>query len=155
MISTSWWHNCKRLPYRRYKSIPDLPKALNDIIMTSLEKDPAKRFQSAEEFNAALGSITARLESTLTQTTVSPALGGIPHVPNATPMQAPAGATLGSIPQVVKPTPMPAPAQLETPRSGSGTLIKLGVPLGVGAVLITVLAYLSKSYPFGIQEFPA
>ena len=32
----------------------DMPPALNDIILRALEKDPAMRFQSAEEFRAAL-----------------------------------------------------------------------------------------------------
>lgn len=33
---------------------PNVPSALNDIILQALEKDPAKRFQTAEEFRAAL-----------------------------------------------------------------------------------------------------
>jgi serine/threonine-protein kinase len=65
---------------------PDLPKALNDIIVISLEKDRTKRFQTAEAFSAALGSIT-------------PA-----HI-NATPMQASAS---GLMPTVAAPAP-PAP----------------------------------------------
>ena len=66
----------QQTPMPPIQVMPDLPKALNDIIMISLEKDPAKRFQTAEAFAAALGSIT-------------PAL-------NATPVQA-SGAPLGSI----------------------------------------------------------
>jgi serine/threonine-protein kinase len=109
----------QQTPVPPIQIVPDLPRALNDIIMISLEKDPAKRFQSAEEFNAALGSIATAVNSTLPQTTVSAAVGSIPQVVNAAPMQ--------------------APAQLETPRSGSRALYKVGVPLGVGAVLITLL----------------
>src|SRR5208337_4955382 len=42
---------------------PELPKALNDIIMTALEKDPEKRFQSAEAFRFALQSVQGGLTS--------------------------------------------------------------------------------------------
>ncbi len=37
---------------------PSLPRALNDIILRALAKDPAARFQSAHEFQAALQSVT-------------------------------------------------------------------------------------------------
>ena len=43
--------------------VPELPKALNDIIMISLEKDPAKRLQSAEAFRFALQSVKGGLTS--------------------------------------------------------------------------------------------
>ena len=76
----------QQTPMPPIEMMPDLPKALNDIIMISLEKDPAKRFQTAEAFSAALGSIT-------------PA-----HI-NATPMQASAS---GLMPTVTAPAP-PAP----------------------------------------------
>src|SRR5581483_1913367 len=36
---------------------PSLPKPLNDIIMTALEKEPMRRFQSAEAFRKALESM--------------------------------------------------------------------------------------------------
>jgi serine/threonine-protein kinase len=38
---------------------PSLPKLLNDIIMTALEKEPMRRFQSAEAFRKALESLKA------------------------------------------------------------------------------------------------
>ncbi len=38
---------------------PALPKPLNDIIMTALEKEPMRRFQSAEAFRKALESLKA------------------------------------------------------------------------------------------------
>jgi serine/threonine-protein kinase len=36
---------------------PDLPPALNDIILKALAKDPAERFASAEEFHAVLAAL--------------------------------------------------------------------------------------------------
>ena len=77
----------QQTPMPPIEMMPDLPKALNDIIVISLEKDPAKRFQTAEAFSAALGSIT-------------PAL-------NATPVQASA---TGLMPTVTAPAP-PTPTQ--------------------------------------------
>jgi hypothetical protein len=46
-----------------------LPKALNDIILTAMEKDPLRRFQSADAFRNALESVRIRpgAESQLAQ----------------------------------------------------------------------------------------
>jgi serine/threonine-protein kinase len=64
---------------------PDLPKALNDIIMVSLEKDPARRFQSAEAFRFALQSVTSGLTSLpiASAQAVMPGLAGQPATPSA------------------------------------------------------------------------
>jgi class 3 adenylate cyclase len=40
---------------------PDLPRTLNEVILTAMAKDPAKRFQSADAFRNALGSIRKTL----------------------------------------------------------------------------------------------
>ena len=63
---------------------PDLPRALNDIIMMSLEKDPARRFQSAEAFRFALQSVKGgltRLPVASSQAVV-PGLGGQAAAPS-------------------------------------------------------------------------
>ena len=119
------------LPPIRMK--PDLPKALNEIIMISLEKDPAKRFQTAEAFAAALGSVVPALNATPVQasgdrTLASHALaapastsgtqpfGSVPPVFDAPPVQAPAtgsGAT-----QAAPAPPLPPPAAGGTIPSG-------------------------------------
>ena len=57
----------QQTPMAPIEMMPDLPKALNDIIVISLEKDPAKRFQTAEAFSAALGSIGHALNATPVQ----------------------------------------------------------------------------------------
>jgi eukaryotic-like serine/threonine-protein kinase len=44
---------------------PALPAALNDIILTALDKEPARRFQSAEAFRNALESIRSRPAETV------------------------------------------------------------------------------------------
>jgi serine/threonine-protein kinase len=42
---------------------PRLPAALNEIILMAIVKDPAKRFQSATAFGAAIGSVGGRVPS--------------------------------------------------------------------------------------------
>jgi serine/threonine-protein kinase len=55
----------QQAPMPPIQIMPEIPKALNDIIVISLEKDRAKRFQTAEAFAAALGSVTvAQINST-------------------------------------------------------------------------------------------
>ena len=71
----------QQTPMPPIQMMPDLPKPLNDIIMISLEKDPAKRFQTAEAFSAALGSITPALKSTPVQASAGPALASTPPAP--------------------------------------------------------------------------
>ncbi|HMD86992.1 MAG TPA: protein kinase [Terriglobia bacterium] len=71
----------QQTPMPPIQMMPDLPKPLNDIIMISLEKDPAKRFQTAEAFSAALGSITPALKSTPVQASAGAAFGRIPPAP--------------------------------------------------------------------------
>ena len=64
---------------------PDLPKALNDIIMISLEKDPGRRFQSAQAFRLALQSVTGGPTSLpiASPLAVMPGLAGQPATPSA------------------------------------------------------------------------
>ncbi len=97
----------QQTPMPPIEMMPDLPKALNDIIMISLEKDPAKRFQTAEAFSAALGSITPALKSTPVQASAGAPLGSIAPAFNASPVYASA---TGMMATPTTPAP-PAPAQ--------------------------------------------
>ena len=65
--------------------LPELPKALNDIIMISLEKDPARRFQSAEAFRSALQSVKGEPTRLLIASPMAgmPGLAGQPAAPSA------------------------------------------------------------------------
>jgi serine/threonine protein kinase len=45
---------------------PDLPPTLNEVILTAMSKDPAKRFQSADAFRNALGNIRKTLSEAQT-----------------------------------------------------------------------------------------
>ena len=99
----------QQAPLPPIQMMPDLPRALNDIIMISLEKDPAKRFQTAEAFSAALGSISSVL--------------------NATPVQASAGSTPPVYPSATAPAYTSAPTAYNPPPGpGSATGFGGGQP---------------------------
>jgi len=131
---------------------PELPKALNDIIMISLEKDPAKRFQSAEAFRFSLQSVGGGLTSlpAASARTVVPNLAGQPAAPAAfsatgvsgVPPTQPAGVPSQPTTPLPAPVPMAQPAVIPPPptsRSYRGLYMTLGalvaiVVLAVGAI---------------------
>ena len=91
---------------------PDVPPALNDAILKAMARDPSARYDTAKQFWEALQTVKLR---DVKQVDDKADRGGegirdVPNVPLA-----------------------------ETPSSGSRTLYRLGVPLGVGAVLIALL----------------
>jgi serine/threonine-protein kinase len=112
----------QQTPMPPIEMLPDLPKALNDIIMISLEKDPARRFQTAEAFSNALGSVTPVLAATPMQASASAALRNITPPPNAAPVQASATGMMAT----------PAPPTPTQPVAVGGTVSALGgyIPTG-------------------------
>ena len=133
---------------------PELPKALNDIIMTALEKDPARRFQSAEAFRFALQSV----RSGLTSLPVTSASAVIPSAAaqTATPSAAPsATAVLGAPPapasgqQPLPAAPFQAPAPPVQPRvmpppptssrSYKGLYMTLGALVAIVVIVLAAL----------------
>ena len=126
----------QQTPVPPIETMPDLPRALNDVIMTSLEKDPAKRFQTAEAFSAALESITPALDIDAARNHRQPRRRKRPvKFVKRAPVQVPR--TVGN-------------AELRNPRP----VYKFGVPLGVGAVLITLLVLLLSHTHTRIQKSP-
>jgi serine/threonine-protein kinase len=129
---------------------PDLPKALNDIIMISLEKDPARRFHSAQAFRLALQSVKGELTSlpVASAQAVMPGLAGQPATPTAAfsatgvlgvypgqpadaqlqPSTPPQAAMPPSQPQVV-----PPPA---TSRSYRGLYMTLGALIAIVVIVL-------------------
>jgi serine/threonine-protein kinase len=116
----------QQTPMAPIQVMPGLPKALNDIIMISLEKEPAKRFQTAEAFAAALGSITHSLGATPAR-----ASAGIPlPAPGLPRAQGTGTAAMGSIP----------PAYNAAPAQGSATGLMstpTAPPMAVGGSVST------------------
>ena len=85
---------------------PELPKTLNDIIMTALEKDPANRFQSAEAFRFALQSVRGAVSS-------SPVASAQPVAPGFAGQAADVGAAPSATAVVGVPFGQPAAAQVQ------------------------------------------
>jgi serine/threonine-protein kinase len=112
---------------------PKLPPALSEIILMSLEKDPAQRFQTADAFRAALLSVRGSVPA-----------AAQPPVPMAIPAAAP----------VVAPPPPPA-------RSHRGLYIALG-SLATIAVIVAAVTQIPKfrhtaaeSAPVAARSAPA
>ncbi|MFB3776372.1 MAG: serine/threonine-protein kinase [Bryobacteraceae bacterium] len=78
---------------------PKLPAELNEIILMAIAKDPAKRFQSADAFGAAVRSVA-----------------GLPPAAVVAPAPSPVSAVRPAAPMPTRP-PMPAPAQAAPPPS--------------------------------------
>jgi serine/threonine-protein kinase len=131
----------------------DLPPALSEIIMMAIAKDPNNRFQSADAFRAALGSVPVselpKADTTLTATPASKSTGATtlmdtpltPRVaptpaPARTPTPAPVATPAPPLPTV----PMTAPNQAAVAsavRSSSsrGAWLAIGALLGVGVII--------------------
>jgi hypothetical protein len=115
---------------------PNLPPALSEIILMSLEKDPAQRFQTADAFRAALLSVRGS-----GQTVAQPA------VPIATVAAAASFAPAAAAPVAVAPPP---PAT----RSHRGLYIALG-SLATIAVLIAAATQIPKFRRTAAESAPA
>src|SRR5438445_4910149 len=129
---------------------PGLPKALSDVIMIAMAKNPAQRFQSADAFRAALKTVgtsedfaklqevqTASMhpvESTLASSyCFPPPVEASPVVPAPTPPPAPLQAQ-----------PLPSVLGLSPPQSSHrGLYMGLGA-LIVVAVLVAAGLYLAR-----------
>lgn len=71
----------EKLPKPPIQVRPDMPPALNELVLTAMAKDPAQRFQSADAFRNALNSVRrtmgeARTAEMSTGTKPAPATGG-------------------------------------------------------------------------------
>ena len=116
---------------------PTLPKAVSDVIMMALAKDPAQRFQTADAFRNALAQVRASLPTTAQAATMT--------MVEAMPQAAPAGPTSTPPPmENVRATPS---AVVAAPAQGKGSG---GVLLGIAAVLLLAVlagAWFYKSRP--------
>jgi serine/threonine-protein kinase len=150
---------------------PELPKMLNDIIMTALEKDPAKRFQSAEAFRFALQSVRGAVASSPAAfgQTVTPGMGGasldvgaapsataVVGVPAGQPAAAPAQPTVPYGAAVPVPPAQPAPAP-PAARSYRGLYMTLGALVAIAVIVLGALQLprLFKTKAGGAGQAPA
>jgi hypothetical protein len=146
---------------------PEMPAGLNQIILTSIAKSPAERFQSAEAFRNAVKIALRDLQESKTlvqgsqDATATGSRTPLPHVRTGpitrpktqTPVPAPAAATASAAttaafaarpataPVAVPLPPAPAPAQ---PASNRGLFISLGA-----VVVLVVLVFAGLYIPRG------
>lgn len=112
---------------------PAVPPELDQVVLKALAKDPAERYQSAQEFRQTLESVKAALES-----------------PSEPAEGEPAVASSAEIPPVAAPPPAPVPAPvaaapmfqaISSPGSESRVLLVTGLAAG-GLAVVVALIYL-------------
>jgi serine/threonine-protein kinase len=80
----------KETPHPPIELQPNLPKALNDIIVMAVAKDPAQRFQTADAFRNALSQVAVSAAAVAAAPQQQPvAAAPIPQLPATTPPPTP------------------------------------------------------------------
>jgi eukaryotic-like serine/threonine-protein kinase len=123
---------------------PDLPVALSQIILMALEKDPAKRFQTADAFRNALKSVAVSTPAELPgpdlerTASLAPVAGGATAIfqEGHGPTLAAAAANPSPPAATVQPAVLPQPPGPRTQR-GSRTLY---IVLGAAIVVVVLVA---------------
>src|SRR5262249_50349832 len=113
----------KERPVRPSLRNAAVPAALEEITLRCLEKDPQQRFQTADEFAAALNNASATLSATSAEMTLPTGHAVVPSAPSVAPPDGtpPTGATVesssivasppsGAGPGALAPAASPAPA---------------------------------------------
>jgi serine/threonine-protein kinase len=110
----------------------NIPPALNGIILRALEKDPVRRFQTAEEFWAALASVVKDRR-------MPAATGWLEPPGTQAPPAEPSGLWGINAPPVAT-APLPQPAAASLPKADAPTSSRRRLYIALGAVLTTALA---------------
>ncbi len=120
---------------------PEVPKALSDLVMMAVAKDPAQRFQSADAFRNAL----AQIRESLTQPRSQPASQATPAAGAAVAAQ-PATRGAAAAPAQVQYTPSMPPASVAPVQSKPNrTLLLVGV-LVLLALLTGAVVYKARQH---------
>ena len=138
----------RELPKPPVELQPGLPPALNEIILMSISKDPAQRFQSAEAFANALSSVSAAAsaakataldasEASTAECAILPSIAANPPKQPVTPARPMADAKPAavSVPAPVVTPPAPLPVGHRGLYMALGALIVLAV-LVVGGIYL-------------------
>jgi serine/threonine-protein kinase len=153
----------EQLPVPPIQIDPSLLPALNEIILTAIQKDRENRFQSATAFRAALESVAPLLGQTLGQTaqpavqTPPPLPAGSPAPPTVTqpvpqvrpqqpptlPQAAPLLPPLPTLPQATPPAPPPPPVAWAEPPSAAAAPPQRsghrGLYMALGGLMVLLL----------------
>jgi serine/threonine-protein kinase len=116
---------------------PKFPPALNEIILTAIEKDPANRFQTANAFRAALESVLPSLPRTAPVAPVATVTAAQPlKAPQASAPPPPASAMFAQPQQ----PPVP-PAAAAAPRSSGhrGLWMALGAVAAIAIIAVAAV----------------
>jgi serine/threonine protein kinase len=137
----------------------DLPAALNEIILMSIAKDPAQRFQSADAFRNALKSISGTLPTAIPATSQSAAASRISsasatallqNATSAAPIRE--GSAVSMEPPSQLPQSVPSVLELSAQRkSNRGLYMTLGA-LIVLAVLVAAGIYVPRRVKTSANE---
>ncbi|HUM03904.1 MAG TPA: serine/threonine-protein kinase [Terriglobales bacterium] len=127
---------------------PEIPAALNEIILVAIAKDPNQRFQTANAFRNALSNVRrassadmATLAAASTPSTSAYTAPATSASQIASLAAAPPSAQVTPIPQAPMPAPVPAP--MPPPSTHRGLYMTLGALL-VLAGLVVAGVYLPK-----------
>ncbi|HUO33632.1 MAG TPA: serine/threonine-protein kinase [Candidatus Acidoferrum sp.] len=137
---------------------PDMPVALNQIILMAMAKDPAQRFQSAEAFRGALRSVAPELGPVTAEPKADTAAGAyaatmvamptlVPSAPArtipVTPTPAPSSYPR-TIPATVTPAPSPRPVVPQPPMPPAPVgKDHRGLYITIGALAVVVVLVLA------------
>ncbi len=121
---------------------PGIPEAVDRVVLKALAKDPAARYQTADEFSAALLGAKMAMEAPATPVVQAAAAaeGKVQPPPEVKPE--PAESTIAAAPAEQAPLPPPAMFQ-EISSNGFESRNLMAIGLGVaGVAAIAALAYL-------------
>jgi eukaryotic-like serine/threonine-protein kinase len=123
---------------------PGLPASLNEIILMSIAKDPAQRFQTADAFRNALSSVpvtpVSRDATTVDSMQALPNLPASPAATPARPVSTPVAALNARTPT---PSPNPTPTPMPPPAAGSG---HRGLYMTLGALIVLAVLVAAGIY---------
>jgi serine/threonine-protein kinase len=128
---------------------PGLPSELNEIILMAIAKDPAQRFQTADAFRNALGSVPVTGSAPVPQaaldapTVTSMAAVFPPPTPAAAVPSRPVSAPAASLKNASTPPPAATPVPMPPPTHSTG---HRGLYMTLGALIVLAVLVVAGIY---------
>jgi serine/threonine-protein kinase len=128
---------------------PGLPSELNEIILMAIAKDPAQRFQTADAFRNALGSVPVTGSAPVPQaaldapTVTSMAAVFPPPTPAAAVPSRPVSAPAASLKNASTPPPAATPVPMPPPTRSTG---HRGLYMTLGALIVLAVLVVAGIY---------
>lgn len=127
----------------------DLPAALNEIILTAIAKEPGRRFQSADAFRNALGSLRGPLPAAFAlHQSLSPAAPSNPVAAGATAILQDAVAPISGTEASAAPFEPPAPSEAvpSVLQLSARQKTHRGLYMSLGALVVLVVLVVAGIY---------